>query len=128
MDPATVAGFGDEWVTFDQSSLPDSELDAGFRVKVWVSAAVAVLGYWPTGDSPARALALGPRSAHNHPLVSYARRSLYTMRTDAYDRFATRLEQRFTRAEIATMMRRAGLRDIRFSEGEPYWCAVGVRG
>jgi hypothetical protein len=47
------------------------------------------------------------------------------MRTDALDRFGTRLEQRFTRAEIEVMMRRAGLTDIRFSETEPYWVACG---
>jgi SAM-dependent methyltransferase len=63
----------------------------------------------------------------NMPLAYYAHRSLYTMRTDAYDRFGTRLEQRFTRAEIELMMRGAGLTGITFSDGEPYWCAVGRR-
>jgi len=32
------------------------------------------------------------------------------MRTDALDRFGTRLEQRFTRQEVADMLRGAGLR------------------
>jgi len=41
------------------------------------------------------------------------------------DRFGTRLEHRMTRSEITTMMEAAGLRDIRFSDGLPYWCAVG---
>jgi len=49
------------------------------------------------------------------------------MRTDALDRFGTRLEQRFTRAEITRMMRDAGLENIRFSDGFPYWCAVGFK-
>jgi hypothetical protein len=62
------------------------------------------------------------------PLAYYAGgRSFYTMRTDAYDRFATRLEQRFMRAEIAAMLAHAGLRDARFSERAPFWCAVGFR-
>ena len=47
------------------------------------------------------------------------------MRTDALDRFGTRLEQRFTRSEIGEMMTAAGLDDIRFSEREPYWVACG---
>ena len=47
------------------------------------------------------------------------------MRTDALDRFGTRLEQRFTRAEIDKMMRDAGLRDIVFRDDEPYWVACG---
>jgi hypothetical protein len=42
-------------------------------------------------------------------------------------RFGTRLEQRFTRAQIEDMMRAAGLERIRFSDGEPYWCAVGFK-
>jgi len=50
------------------------------------------------------------------------------MRTDALDRFGTRLEHRFTRAEIQEMMEAAGLKDIVFSEREPFWVACGVRG
>ena len=49
------------------------------------------------------------------------------MRTDALDRFGTRLEQRFTRNKIDEMMRAAGLERIIFSEAEPYWCAVGFK-
>ena len=61
------------------------------------------------------------------PLSYYRNRSFYTMRTDALDRFGTGLEQRFTRAEIADMMAQAGLERIVFSDGLPYWCAVGYR-
>lgn len=61
------------------------------------------------------------------PLAYYADASFYTMRTDARDRFGTQLEQRFSRAEIEAMMHGAGLRDVRFSEGAPFWCAVGFR-
>jgi hypothetical protein len=39
----------------------------------------------------------------------------------------TRLEQRFTRKQIASMMLAAGLENIRFSEDFPYWCAVETR-
>jgi hypothetical protein len=49
------------------------------------------------------------------------------MRTDALDRFGTRLERRFTRAAIGRMMQAAGLRAIEFSEQAPFWCAVGYR-
>ena len=49
------------------------------------------------------------------------------MRTDARDRFGTPLEQRFTRQQIVQMLERCGLVDIRFSEAEPYWCAVGTK-
>ena len=49
------------------------------------------------------------------------------MRTDALDRFGTRLEQRFTKQQIAQMMEAAGLDNIRFADAVPYWCAVGFR-
>jgi hypothetical protein len=61
------------------------------------------------------------------PLSFYRDRSFYTMRTDAFDRFSTRLEQRFTAAEIRSMMEAAGLVDVVLSDGPPYWCAVGRR-
>ena len=53
--------------------------------------------------------------------------SLYTLRTDARDRFGTPLEQRFTRSQIRAMCTAAGLVDLRFSTRAPYWCVVGVR-
>jgi hypothetical protein len=59
------------------------------------------------------------------PLYFYRDESFYTMRTDSRDRFGTPLEQRFTRSEIEAMMRRTGLVDVEFLEGEPFWCAVG---
>ena len=61
------------------------------------------------------------------PLSYYRNYSFYTMRTDSRDRFGTPLEQRYTRKEIAAMMDSAGLVDIRFSDREPYWCAVGTK-
>lgn len=61
------------------------------------------------------------------PLSFYRNSSFYTLRTDSRDRFGTPLEQRFTRTEIEAMMRAAGLDQIRFSEKEPFWVAVGVK-
>ena len=63
----------------------------------------------------------------NWPLSSYRRTSFYTMRTDARDRFGTPLEQRFSRSEIISMMQAAGLREIKFSNSLPFWCAVGKK-
>ncbi len=61
------------------------------------------------------------------PLAYYRRRSYYVMRTDALDRFGTRLEKRFSRAEITAMLVSAGFTDIRFSDTQPFWCAVGIK-
>ena len=63
----------------------------------------------------------------NFPLSAYRNLSFYTMRTDALDRFGTRLEQRFTLQKIKAMMEQAGLERVEFSTKEPFWCAVGYR-
>jgi SAM-dependent methyltransferase len=61
------------------------------------------------------------------PLSTYRRHSFYTLRTDALDRFGTPIEHRFTQLQIKEMMEAAGLRDVDFSDSEPYWCAVGFK-
>jgi hypothetical protein len=61
------------------------------------------------------------------PLSAYRTLSFYTMRTDALDRFGTRLEQRFTKEQIFQMMTKAGLQDIQFNKNVPFWCAVGFK-
>lgn len=62
----------------------------------------------------------------NFPLSQYRHNSFYTMRTDALDRFGTRLERRFTKVEIREMMECSGLERINFSETS-YWTAVGFK-
>jgi ubiquinone/menaquinone biosynthesis C-methylase UbiE len=82
--------------------------------------------YWPL----ARTALLGERMGLDVkavPLAFYRHHSFYIMRNDALDRFGTRLEQRFTRAQIEQMMTAAGLVDLHFREGTPYWCAVGYK-
>ena len=58
------------------------------------------------------------------PLAYYRDRTFYVLRTDALDRFGTRLEKRFTRHEIEDMLVAAGFERVRFSDREPFWCAV----
>jgi SAM-dependent methyltransferase len=90
------------------------------------SQVLAVTVYLPLARLARFLEAVGVRVDH-FPLSAYRRRSFYVMRTDALDRFGTRLEQRFTRAQIRDMMTRAGLRDVVFSETVPFWCAMGYR-
>jgi len=90
------------------------------------SQVIAALIYWPLARLALFAEKLGMR-ADPLPLSIYRKRSFYVMRTDALDRFGTRLEQRFTKTRIREMMESAGLDNIRFSDDPPYWCAVGVK-
>lgn len=61
------------------------------------------------------------------PLAYYRNCEFYVMRTDALDRFGTSLEQRFSKHEIESMFELAGFKDIRFSDRQPFWCAVGIK-
>ena len=63
----------------------------------------------------------------NIPISSYRNSSLYTMKTDALDRFGTKLENRFTKKEIKIMMNDCGLKNIKFSDEFPFWVAVGEK-
>jgi SAM-dependent methyltransferase len=90
-----------------------------------ISESIAGLIYWPFARMAHTAAQFGIDS-RNWPLAFYGDKSFYVMRTDAYDRFCTQLEQRFTRTEIERMMGDAGLEHIRFSDAPPYWCAVGT--
>jgi SAM-dependent methyltransferase len=108
--------------------------DAGRRMvctlprvpRMAVTEAIAFTVYWPLARAARVVEALG-RDVSSFPLSAYRHRSLYTMRTDALDRFGTRLEQRFTAAQVRDMMQRAGLTRITLSPDVPFWCAVGYR-
>lgn len=88
---------------------------------------LAMLIYWPLARFCWMGEALG-FDMRNTPLYAYRRASLYTMRTDSRDRFGTPLEQRFTRREVEEMMKEAGFSSISFSDGPPFWCALGTKG
>lgn len=92
-----------------------------------VSQVIATTTYLPLARAARVAELLGFSNVDALPLAYYRAKSFYTMRTDALDRFGTRLEQRFSRLEIQQMMERAGLRSVRFSEHAPYWVALGYR-
>lgn len=96
------------------------------RAKHLVTDLLALFVYLPFALS-SRLLAKMGLDVSNIPLSYYRNRSWYTMRTDSRDRFGTPLEHRFTRSQVLVMMQSAGLRDIRFSDNAPYWCAVGFK-
>ena len=88
------------------------------------TAVIAAGVYWPLARL-ARAAERRGFNVDSVPLSAYRNSSFYTMRTDSYDRFATQLEQRFSRAEITSMMAAAGLERISFRDAAPFWCAIG---
>lgn len=97
-----------------------------YRLRYILSQIIAFFVYFPLART-AFLLDKLNFNISNFPLSSYKNLSFYTMRTDALDRFGTRLEQRFTREEIKDMMKNAGLGDIEFSKSKPFWVAVGFK-
>ncbi|MEK6372960.1 MAG: class I SAM-dependent methyltransferase [Acidobacteriota bacterium] len=116
--------YGRIWRVSDAGRLLISRMPRMMRIAATQAIAAAI--YWPLART-ARLLERLGVPVRSFPLSIYRRRSFYSMRTDALDRFGTKLEQRFTRRQIEEMMIAAGLKDIRFSDAQPYWCAVGVR-
>ena len=86
---------------------------------------IALAVYWPIARL-ARLLEVMGANVAQFPLSAYRTRSLYTMRTDAMDRFGTRVEHRFTSDQIREMMEHAGLQGITFSRSA-FWCGVGYK-
>ncbi len=118
------AGFRALWRLSDSARRQISRAPMGARYAM--SQAIAAGVYWPLART-ARALGKNGKNVDAFPLAFYRDTSFYTMRTDALDRFGTRLEKRFTARQIENMMREAGLERIQFSPNMPYWCAIGFK-
>jgi len=93
-----------------------------FLLRYALSQVIALFIYWPL----ARAARFLP-VPDSWPLKFYADRTFYVMRTDALDRFGTRLEKRYTKESVANMLDAAGLEDIRFSDSDPYWVCKATK-
>lgn len=90
-----------------------------------ISQVLAAIVYLPLARTALIAENLGA-DVGTFPLSQYRHNSFYVMRNDALDRFGTRLEKRFSRAEIEAMMKRCGLEDITFSTTS-FWTAIGYK-
>lgn len=97
-----------------------------FIIKYPLSNVIAAIVYYPIARLSLLSEKMGV-DVSNVPLTEYRAKSFYTMRTDALDRFGTRLENRFTQEQIKKMMEGAGLTNILFSDIAPYWCAIGTK-
>ena len=93
------------------------------KVRFFICDLIALFVYWPIAKFAWLTDAL-QLPVKNLPLSYYKKTSFYTMRTDALDRFGTGLENRYTKKEIEDMLSEAGFENIRFSDKEPFWCAV----
>lgn len=72
------------------------------KLRYIASQVIAGLAYWPLARIARIFENIGARNhfIDNFPLSSYRHLSFYTMRTDALDRFGTRLEQRLQKRKF----------------------------
>lgn len=93
-----------------------------------ISNVIAALVYLPLARTSRLLRRAGFRRVSGAlPLSLYADRSFRTMQNDSLDRFGTRLEKRFSRTDVARLMERAGLEEVRVADSAPFWHAVGRR-
>lgn len=87
-------------------------------LKFFVCDLIAFLIYFPLVSVGKK---LPSHMSRNFPLSHYFDRSFYSMRTDARDRFGTRVEKRMSKRDISDMCHELGLVDVQFSDTHPYW-------
>jgi SAM-dependent methyltransferase len=99
-----------------------------FRLKALTADMLAALVYAPVVAAGSLLKKIGalPQA---FPLRDYIGKSFYTMRTDALDRFGTRIEKRYSRQDIKLFYEKNGfdISTLVISDTPPYWCAVGRR-
>ena len=93
------------------------------KTKIFFTSILAYLIYFPSARFALASEKLGI-DVSNFPLTDYRKKPFYFMKTDALDRFGTRLEKRFSKDEIQRMLQEAGFRDIRFSKNMPFWVSI----
>lgn len=93
-----------------------------YRLRRIVCEIIAAVAYLPLAKL-SKLVEKAGLSSENIPLHHYKDMNFYVMRNDAYDRFGTSLEQRFTKAQISEMIENTGfdLETLKFSENEPFW-------
>lgn len=99
------------------------------RVARLICCAIALTVYWPLVQFGNCLCAIGlERAARQVPLYEfYAGKSFRSLFNDSVDRFATRLEFRFTRERIREMFAKVGLLNAQFSNTTPFWKVLGVK-
>ena len=97
-----------------------------FPIKYFISQVIGLLIYFPLARISLIMEKFG-FEVNNFPLSDYRSKPFYMLRTDALDRFGTRLEQRFSKDEIENMLKKSGFSNIAFSQNPPFWTALAYR-
>jgi SAM-dependent methyltransferase len=93
-----------------------------YFLRKFIAQVIASLAYLPLARLTKLLIRLG-KDVSNFPLHHYADMPFVMLQNDALDRFGTRLEQRFSKKDIAEMLKAAefDISTLKFSELEPFW-------
>lgn len=97
-----------------------------FKYKLFITRLIALLAYYPLSRFALYMERIG-FNVDNFPLSGYRHRSFYTMKTDALNRFGTKLVNRFKRSQVEQMFSSAGFEKIQFGIGKPRWLVIGYK-
>jgi len=117
------AWFRSLWRASDAGRVLISRLPNGLRY--WITQVIAAVVYYPLARLASFVERAG-RSVERFPLSAYRHCNFYMMRNDALDRFGTRLEKRFTEAEVLGLLEGAGLERVTVG-GPPFWSGLGFK-
>ena len=93
----------------------------------WLARLIGITVYWPLARLSSALERVGARGiARQMPLSFYREHSLRLMIADAFDRFATPIEKRYSRRQIRDWLGGYGF-DVSFSDKEPFWIALARR-
>ena len=95
-----------------------------FFIKRLLCIALAALVYFPFARTALLLEKLGI-NYQNIPLQAYRSKKFYIMLNDSLDRFGTRLERRFHKNEVESMMIHSGFTNISFAKPNPGWVCIG---
>ena len=95
-------------------------------IKHFICSLIAIAVYFPLSQAAYLMEKFG-FNVNNIPLSDYRKKPFYQSKNDALDRFGTRLEKRFNKAQITKMLTNAGCTNIEFSPNTPFWCCVGFK-
>lgn len=95
-------------------------------IKYSICSMIAIAVYFPLSRTALLLEKFGIK-VENIPLSDYRKKPFYQCKNDALDRFGTRLEQRFSKAQITEMLTRAECINIEFSPNTPFWCCVAFK-
>jgi SAM-dependent methyltransferase len=97
-----------------------------FIIKKKITFLIALLIYFPLAKISFYFKKIG-FNTNNFPLSDYKNKNFYIMKTDALDRFGTKLEKRFSKRKIISMLETAGFYKIKFSHKMPYWVVIAYK-